>query len=89
MRLAAPFVDVITSSSRTIGTAIDPKKLQTIAEANEKQNPIAVCSGVSLENVRQMLPFCNAFMVNTGFCTNELFDKEKLQQLVQIVRAGP
>lgn len=89
VKLAQPYVDVITSSGFVVGTAIDLHKLQTIATANEKKNPIAVCSGVSLENVKQMLPFCNAFLVNTHFCTNEVFDKDKLKQLVEIVKAGP
>lgn len=88
MKLAQPYIDVITSSGYAIGCSIDHTKLETIAKANEKKNPIAICSGIALDNVKQMLPYCNAYMVNSHFATNEIFDKQKLQELVQIVKAG-
>ena len=64
-RLAAPFVDVITTSGAGTGKAADVAKIQRMKEAIGDQ-PLAIASGITPENVHEYMPYADCFLVATG-----------------------
>lgn len=64
-RLAAPFVDVITTSGSGTGSAPDVNKIRLMKEA-VPDKPLAIASGMTPENIRSFLPYADYFLVATG-----------------------
>lgn len=64
-RLAAPYMDVITTSGPATGRAPNVEHLRRL-RAGAWDHPIAVASGVSPQNVKEFLPYVDAVMVSTG-----------------------
>jgi hypothetical protein len=64
-RLAALFVDVVTTSGPATGKAADPQKIRTMKEAIGN-HPLAIASGITPENVAEYMPYADCFMVATG-----------------------
>ncbi|MEL6342123.1 MAG: hypothetical protein AAFV53_03250 [Myxococcota bacterium] len=62
---AAAFVDVVTTSGRGTGVAIDGHKTRVLRKALG-DHPLAVASGVRPDNVSEILPFVDAFLVASG-----------------------
>lgn len=64
-RLAALFVDVVTTSGPATGKAADPEKIRAMKQAIGT-HPLAIASGITPENVAEYMPYADCFMVATG-----------------------
>jgi len=62
--LAAKYVDVICTSGPATGVAADVMKVCRMRAATDA--PIALASGITAENVRDYLPYVDAYLVGTG-----------------------
>ena len=60
-KVASEFVDYLTTSGEATGSPPTPEKIQRIRKACPAK-PIAIASGISVDNVRQF-PWANAFLV--------------------------
>jgi hypothetical protein len=81
--------DVITTSGPKTGEAAQLEKLALFRKAIANC-PLAVASGVTPENAATQLQYVDAILVATGINQNddsELIDRQKLQQLVDVVRS--
>jgi uncharacterized protein len=63
--LAAPFVDVVTTSGPGTGFPPTVEKMRVFREA-VGEKPLAVASGITASNIRPFLPFVDAFLVASG-----------------------
>jgi hypothetical protein len=64
-RRAAAFVDVVTTSGPGTGRAASLDKVLRLREALG-EHPLALASGVTPENVHEVLPYVDAYLVATG-----------------------
>ncbi|MFZ1075486.1 MAG: BtpA/SgcQ family protein [Minisyncoccia bacterium] len=64
-RLAAPYIDVITTSGNRTGDAPDITKIHAMRAAIGS-HPLAIASGMTPENVGQFAPYADCFLVATG-----------------------
>jgi predicted TIM-barrel enzyme len=62
--LAASYVDVICTSGPGTGVAADVSKVRALRAGTDF--PIALASGITPENVRDYLPYVDAYLVGTG-----------------------
>jgi len=86
-RLAARYMDVVTSSGPGTGKAATPDKIRTMKEALG-ETPLAIASGVTPENVTDYLAHADCFLVATGVSyTFEELDPARVRDLVRVVRA--
>ncbi len=86
-RRAVGWMDVITTSGPGTGQAADPHKIRLMKQAIGNQ-PLALASGVTPENVTEYLPWADCFLVATGISyTFEELDPARTRDLVRIVRA--
>lgn len=81
-----------TTSGPATGRAPDLVKIQTMREAlNAKcgrHAPLAIASGMTVENVKSFLPYATHFLVSTGISSDDYhFDAAKLAAFVQAVKA--
>lgn len=67
--LAAPFVDVVTTSGPGTGEAADPEKIRLMKEAIGDK-PLAIASGITPENISEYLPYADCFLVATGISSS-------------------
>ncbi|MBK7536267.1 MAG: hypothetical protein IPI49_13030 [Myxococcales bacterium] len=65
-RAAAPYLDVLCTSGPGTGHAADPDKISTLHRAAGEHLPIALASGVTVDNIATYLPHASAFLVGTG-----------------------
>lgn len=63
--LAAPCVDVVTTSGEATGVAASVEKIRTMKEAIGSA-PLAIASGITPENVGRYLEHADCFLVATG-----------------------
>jgi len=86
---AVPYMDVVTTSGPATGQAASVEKLRAMKEAIG-DHPLAVASGVTVENVGEILPFVDAILVATGISKSftEL-DAGKTKALVERVHLEP
>jgi predicted TIM-barrel enzyme len=86
-RLAAPWLDVVTTSGPGTGEAADPDKIRVMKEAIG-DHPLAIASGVTPENVTDYLPYADCFLAATGVSyTFEELDPARVRAMVRVVRA--
>jgi hypothetical protein len=64
-RRAMKYVDVVTTSGDGTGQAPDPQKIMAMKQAIG-DSPLAIASGITPENIRDYLPWADAFLVATG-----------------------
>jgi adenine phosphoribosyltransferase len=64
-RIAARYMDVVTTSGVATGQAADGKKISTFRTAIGK-TPLAIASGINPENVHEYMDQADAFLVATG-----------------------
>lgn len=85
-RLAAPYIDVVTTSGAGTGHAADIEKIQRMRSALGDK-PLAIASGITPENVTEYLPYADCFLVATGISQSftEL-DPTKVRELIDRVR---
>jgi len=78
---AAQQVDVVTTSGSGTGIAIDLEKLATMRDALGTR-PLAVASGVTAENVRDLRDRVQHILVSTGIKGEDgAFDVQRIEQL--------
>lgn len=65
-RAAAPYLDVLCTSGPGTGQQADRDKVATLHRAGGDALPLALASGVTIENVADYLPYVSAFLVGTG-----------------------
>lgn len=86
-RIAAPFMDVVTTSGAGTGQAAAVEKIQRMKMALGSA-PLAIASGITPENVDRYLPWADSFLVATGVSTSfTQLDPDRLHSLVLQVRA--
>ena len=86
-RLAAAWMDVVTTSGPATGEAADRIKIQNMKDALG-DFPLAIASGTTPENVGGYLDMVDCFLVATGISESWLdFDEERLKAYVRRVRA--
>ena len=86
-KLAIPYVDVVTTSGASTGTAADLQKIIHMKHAIGS-HPLAIASGISPENVEVYLPYSDAFLVATHILIHgtDNFDPNRVRMLVERVR---
>ena len=86
-RIAARYMDVVTTSGPGTGRAADVEKIRRMKSALG-DTPLAIASGITPENVDNYLPFADSFLVATGISSSftEL-DPILVRTLIQKVRA--
>lgn len=86
-RVAARYMDVITTSGPGTGHAADVEKIRRMKHALTG-TPLAIASGITPENVADYLPWADAFLVATGISRSftEL-DPMRVRALVERVRS--
>lgn len=84
-RLAQKFVDVITTSGDATGK---PPTLQKIQELHSYVGtvPLAIASGIDIDNVKQFLPYVKYFLVSTGISdTFSQLNQLKVHNLAKVI----
>lgn len=82
---AVDYCDVVTTSGDATGIEPDIEKIKLMREAIRA--PLAVASGITLNNVHQYLPYVDYFLVATGISRNfNDFDPEKVEKMANIIR---
>lgn len=84
---AAPYVDVICTSGTATGVPADVDKVRRMRAGTTA--PIALASGITAENVRDYLPYVDAYLVGTGI--EERFgvlDPRKVHALLEAMSGG-
>lgn len=88
-RIAADYMDVVTTSGRGTGHAADVDKIRTM-KAALGTTPLAIASGITPENVGDYLPHADCFLVATGISTSfDELDPARVAALVDRVRRPP
>lgn len=86
-KIAARYMDVVTTSGPGTGRAASPEKIRIMKEALGEA-PLAIASGITPENVIDYLPWADCFLVATGISrTFEELAPERVQELVDRIRA--
>jgi len=80
--MARDYVDVITTSGEATGQAADLNKIKLMYEASG-DNPLALASGVTEDNIEDYLPYVNAFLVPTSI--NDDFHNLNLEKTRRLV----
>ena len=85
-RLAAEYMDVVTTSGPATGEPADLVKIQTM-KAALGDVPLAIASGTTSENVGGYLDIADCFLVATGISKSWLeFDEDRVRAFVRRVR---
>lgn len=84
--LAAPYMDIVTTSGKGTGIAADPEKLRLMA-AGAGGVPLGLASGVSAANVRQYLPYATCLLVSSSLTGSELdeLSAPKVRELAELI----
>jgi predicted TIM-barrel enzyme len=86
-RVAALYMDVVTTSGRSTGCAADIDKIRRMKSALGT-TPLAIASGITPDNVENYLPVADSFLVATGIsCSFTELDVGRLRALVRKVRS--
>lgn len=86
-RVAAKYMDVVTTSGPGTGHAADIEKIRRMKVALG-ETPLAIASGITPENVREYLPYADSLLVATGISRNDTeLDPGLTRCLVERVRA--
>lgn len=88
VRVAARYVDVVTTSGPGTGEAASVEKIRTMKDALG-DFPLAIASGLTPQNVRNYLEAADCFLVATGISSSWTeFDPPSVVDFVQTVRSG-
>lgn len=87
-RVAARYMDVVTTSGPGTGHAADVEKIRRMKQALDG-TPLAIASGITPENVADYLPYADSFLVATGISRSftEL-DPVRVRALVERARSS-
>lgn len=88
-RVAAKYMDVVTTSGSGTGSAPDVTKIE-LMKRGVGDFPLAIASGISPDNVYKYLEIADAFLVASSLLVpnTENFDPVKVKALIQAVREG-
>ena len=86
-QLAGGFMDVVTTSGSSTGSAPDREKIFRM-KASIGDRPLAIASGISPDNVGNYLDIADCFLVATSLLVpgEEEFDPSRVRDLIQAVR---
>ncbi len=85
-KIAARYMDVVTTSGPATGQAASVEKIRLISQAISGK-PLAIASGITPENVKDYLKLANCFLVATGISSDfYTLDEAKTKRLVEKVR---
>lgn len=86
-KIAAEYMDVVTTSGLGTGLAADVEKIKTMKEAIGT-HPLAIASGISPENVGSYLEYADCFLVATSLLIPHTgdFDPHRVSALMSSVR---
>lgn len=85
--LADGKMDVITTSGEKTGSAPTISKIRDMSEAASVSS-LGIASGITSENVRDFLPFCDCFLVSTGISLDYAnLDLEKTKILSEVIHS--
>lgn len=88
-KIAAPFLDVITTSGVATGIAPDVQKIREMKLA-VPEKPLAIASGLTPENAHEFLPYADHFLVATGISdTFTELNPNRVRQFADIIRSVP
>ncbi len=88
-RTASRYMEVVTTSGPGTGQAAPYGKIARLKSALGT-HPLAIASGITVENVREYLPVADCFLVATGISrTFSDFSPARVQALVRTVRDFP
>jgi len=86
---AAETVDVVTTSGVQTGMPPTVEKIQVMRTALGGDVPLAIASGISVENVRDYLPYCDAFLVASSISKKfDELDLDAVRRLADVIHAG-
>lgn len=86
-RLAAQYMDVVTTSGDGTGVAADLVKIQDMASALTGDKFLGIASGITPENVRDFLPYVDWFLVATGISIDfHNLDPRKVSDVNMIIK---
>lgn len=84
--IASEYMDVVTTSGSATGKAADVNRIQKL-KAGLVNTPLAIASGITPDNVKDYLPYADAFLVSTGISDSwSELNLEKTQLLVSRVK---
>ncbi len=84
-RLAAAYVDVVTTSGAATGSAPEFSKIIQMRQALGDKR-LAIASGISAENVRDYLPYVDDYLVATSISTDFFnLNETKTKELAKII----
>lgn len=87
-RLAAGFMDVVTTSGPGTGQAAPVEKIRTMKQAIGSF-PLAIASGITPENIHDYLDHADCFLVATGIAKSfSELDVRRVRALMAIIRNG-
>lgn len=89
-RKAVLIVDVATTSGEATGSPPDVAKLEAIKENLGGRIPLALASGVSVDNVQMFKPMVDIFLASSSICERdhegvEYFVPKKVSQLADLI----
>lgn len=86
---AAPHMDVVTTSGVATGVAAPVERVRSMREALSYR-PLALASGVTVENALDYLPYVDHFLVASGISRSfHELDFDRTRQLAAIIHGGP
>lgn len=86
-RIAAGYMDVVTTSGPATGQAADVAKIRAM-KAALGATPLAIASGITPDNIGEYLPVADCFLVASGISSSfEELDPAKVAALVKRVHA--
>lgn len=86
-RIAARYMDVVTTSGSATGKPADVEKIRRMRKAIPGK-PLAIASGITPDNVSDYLE-ADCFLVATGISRNfYTLDEAKTKRLIEIIRQG-
>lgn len=84
--LASRYCDVVTTSGDGTGKPPTVEKIRTMKEAIGDK-PLAIASGITLENVLDFVPYTAYFLVATGISlTFTMLDRTKVSEMVSMLK---
>jgi len=86
-KIAARYMDVVTTSGRVTGEAPEIEKIRRMRQAISGK-PLAIASGITPDNVSDYLE-ADCFLVATGISSDfYTLDEAKTRRLIEMVRQG-
>ena len=80
-------MDVLTTSGIRTGIPIEKEKLEFIYKNKHKKLPIAIASGITPENIPNIIKHCNIFIVRSSIIdTNNNISMSKLFKLIKAIK---